>query len=183
MLRLDIRGDLNEIKKSLTDLQQKKVPTAAARALNKTIGNVRTVASKAIREERALSAKVVRDALTVQRATRTKLVASLTASGRPIPLRDYQARAGKRGVTVKVSPGKRKLVVVGGNKAFEIEKLGKHIFVREGNTRLPIKKLFGPSIPATFLKDKVVAAMAKAGAENWQKRFTEELQFELSKGL
>lgn len=181
MLRLDIRGDLTEIKRSLTELQQTKVPTAAARALNKTIGNVRTQASKSIREERALSAKVVRDALTVKKATKTNLVASLTASGKPISLREYQARAGKRGVTVKVSPGGRKLVAHAGNKAFAVNKFGGHIYARTGNKRLPIKKLYGPSIPATFLKDKVVEAMERVGGENWPKRFAEELGFELSK--
>jgi hypothetical protein len=181
MLRLDIRGDLEEVKRSLNDLQQRKVPNAAARALNKTIGNVRTQASKSIREERALSAKVVRDALTVQKATKAKLVASLTASGRPIPLREYQARAGKRGVTVKVSPGGRKLVEHAGNKAFALAKFGGHIYARTGKERLPIKKLYGPSIPATFLKEKVMSAMDKVGGENWPKRFAEELRFELSR--
>jgi DNA-binding MarR family transcriptional regulator len=182
MLRIDIRGDLETIKRSLTDLQQKKVPTAASRALNKTIGNIRTQASKSIREERALSARVVRDALTVKKTTKTQLVASLTASGRPIPLREYQARAGKRGVTVKVSPGGRKLVRHAGNKAFALAKFGGHIYARTGKERLPIKKLYGPSIPSTFVKDKVTEALDKVGGESWPKRFAEELQYELSKG-
>lgn len=182
MLVYSIKGDISAIQRSLTSLQQQKVPTAAARALNKTIGNVQTQASKSIREERALSARVVRDALKIRRATKTNLVATLTASGRPIPLREYAARVGKRGVTVKVSPGPRKLVTHASNKAFAIDKFGGHIYARTSKRRLPIKKLFGPSIPATFLKEKVVAAIAKTGAESWPKRFAEELKFELSKG-
>lgn len=181
-MKLDVRLDIKEVQKYLTDVQKKKVPTAAARALNKTIGNVRTQSSKSIREERALSAKVVKEALTVQRASKAKLVASLTASGRPIPLREYQARQGKKGVTVKVSPGGRKLVVHAGNKAFEVGKFGQHIYAREGKGRLPIKKLYGPSIPSTFIKEKVIAALTRVAGENWKKRFAEELNFELSKG-
>lgn len=182
MIRLDVKADIEQVTKALSDLQRVKVPKVAARALNKTIGNVRTQASKSIRQERALSAKVVKDALKVEKATQAKLTASLTASGRPIPLREYQARQGKKGVTVKVSPGARKLVVHAGNKAFEIDKFGKHVYARTGTKRTPIKKLYGPSIPATFLKEVVVEAMRKVGGENWPKRFTEELKFELSKG-
>jgi hypothetical protein len=182
MLRLDVKLDVEKVKRNLSDIQRKKVPVAAARALNKTIGNVRTQANKSIRQERALSAKVVRDALSISKATRASLVASLVASGKTIPLREYQARQGKRGVTVKVTPGRRKVVVHAGNKAFQIDKFGKHVYVREGKGRLPIKKLYGPSIPATFVKDKVVHAMNAVGGENWPKRFSEELAFELSKG-
>ena len=180
-MRLDVQSDVTQVTRMLNDLAQKNVPIAAARALNKTITNVRTEASRAIRIERALSAKVVKAALNTSKATRYKLTASLTASGRPIPLREYAARETLKGVTVKVSPGARKRIKVNGNAAFLIDKYGGHVFVRTTNERLPIEKRYGPSIPSTFLKGAVVKAFTKVGSDNWPKRFQEELNYELSK--
>lgn len=180
-MKFAVKLDLRQVQRFATDTQKKAIPAAASRALNKTLANVRTVASKEIREERALSAKVTKDALTIERATRQKLYGALVASGRPIPLSKYQARQGKRGVTVKVSPGGRKTVIHAGNKAFIVGKIGGHVFARETKSRLPIKKLYGPSIPSTFIKDKVINALKIAAGENWVKRFAEEMKFELSK--
>jgi hypothetical protein len=177
----DIRPDLNELKKFATDMQRKRVPAVAARAINKTLGNVRTEASKQIREERTLKANVVRDALTISRASRSRLIGALYATGRPIPLRDYAARQTKKGVTVSVTRGQRKRVSHAGNAAFFVGRLGGNVFAREGKGRLPIKKLFGPSIPSTFVKDKVIAALDRVGRDAWRKRFAEEWQFELGK--
>lgn len=181
MMKLDVRLDLKEVQKYLTDVQRKRVPRAASRAINKTLTNVRTEASKQIRQKRALKAGVVRQAMSIVRATVARLAGSLNASGRPIPLREYAARRTKKGVTVKVTPGARKLVTHQGNKGFIVDRIGGHVFAREGKQRLPIKKLYGPSIPATFLKEKVVAAMHRVAGANWPKRFAEELRHELSK--
>jgi hypothetical protein len=177
-----ITFDLSDVKKYGLDVRQKLIPAAASRAINKTLTNVRTEANKQIREERALSASTVRNALAIKRATKLLLIGELIASGRPIPLREYQARQTKAGVTVKVSPGGRKLVSHAGNKGFIVSKIGGHVFAREGKSRLPIKKLYGPSIPSTFIKAKVLAALDRVASSSWQKRIAEELRYELSKG-
>lgn len=180
-MKLDVRLDLTEVKRWATDVQKRKVPTAAARAINKTLTNVRTEASKQIRKERALSASTVKDALTIRRATKLLLFGEVIASGRPIPLKEYQARETRAGVTVKVTPGKRKLVKHAGNKGFIVHKIGDHVFARTGKERLPIKKLYGPSIPATFIKQRVLDVLDRVAGESWQKRFAEELRYEFSK--
>lgn len=179
MLRLTISTDLEAAKRYLRGLKADKVAPAAARAINKTLANVRTEATKEIRKERALKAGTIRDALAIERATKLKLSGSLTASGRPIPLRDYAARQGKRGVTVQVTPRGRTLVVHSGNKGFIIDRIGGHVFARVGKTRLPLKKLYGPSIPTAFLKQSVITAIQRVAGENWPKRFAEELRYEL----
>lgn len=180
-MRLNVKLDIEEVKRFATDVQRNRVPLAASRAINKVLGNVRTEASKQIRQERALSASTVRDALTIKRATKALLIGNVTASGRPIPLKEYQARRTKTGVTVKVSPGGRKLVVFAGNKGFLVDKIGGHVFARTGKQRLPIKKLYGPSIPSTFVKDKVIAALDRVANDSWAKRFAEELRYEFNK--
>lgn len=178
---LTVKADVDDVMSWMTDIERNKVPTAASRAINKVLGNVRTGASKSIREERALKASAVKEALSISKATKQSLSGYLRATGRPIPLNRYDASKSKAGVRVRVSPGGRKLVVFAGNKAFQIERYGNNVFARTGPKRTPIKKLFGPSIPSTFLKEKVVAAMSEIAGEAWPKRFAEELRYELSK--
>lgn len=181
-MQFNVRADLKEVERWANTVQRERVPTAAARAINKTLTSVRAESTKRIRDERALKASVVRDALRIIKANKFRLFGAVEASGRPIPLREYQARQTKKGVTVKVSPGGRKLVVNAGNAAFQLERYGQHVYARTGKTRLPIKKLYGPSIPATFLKEKVVQAMDRVAGDNWPKRFAEELKYELARG-
>jgi hypothetical protein len=154
---------------------------AISRALNKTAANVRTAASTAIRAKRSLSASTVRKALAIKQANPNRLVATLSVTGRPIPLKEYRANQTKRGVTVLVSPGKRKLVEHAGNKAFFIQKIGGHVFARQGKQRLPVKKLYGPSLPATFLNEEVRRAWTAAAQDALPKRLTEEIRFELNR--
>lgn len=181
MIGITVKGDVDAVKRWMSSLQSDKVPVAAARAINKTLTNVRTESSKRIRDERALSASVVKSALLIRKANKYQLYGALIASGRPIPLRDYQARQTQKGVTVKVSPSGRKLIVEAGRHAFLVGRYGDHVFIRTSNTRVPIKKLYGPSIPATFLKKKIVEAMTQVAGDNWPKRFEEELNYELSR--
>jgi len=176
-----IRFDASEAIKNIESLNGRS-RRAIVRALNKTAANVRTSASSAIRRRRALSAKVVREALAIRKAKPDRLVSSLVATGRPIPLRDYKARATQKGVTAQVSPGKRKLISHRGNRAFIVQKIGGHVFAREGKARLPIKKLFGPSLPSTFVQAEVRAAWTATAREALPKRLAEEVRFELSKG-
>lgn len=176
-----ITFDASQVISTLSYLPRGPLLRVIVRGLNKTAGNVRTSASGAIRQRRALSAKVVRDALAIKKATKDNLVSSLVVTGKPIPLKDYQASQTKRGVTAKVSPGKRKLVSHRGNRAFIVDKIGGHVFAREGKPRLPIKKLFGPSLPATFLQQQVKQAWTAAANDALPKRMAEEAKYELSK--
>lgn len=176
-VKLDLSG-INQLKRQ-TDA---KVRRAAARAINRSAESVKTDVVRRMRTHRGLNASTIREALAIRRANATSLLAEVIASGKPIPLRDYGARQTRKGVTVRVNPTRgRKLVVKHGNKAFEIQKFGKHVFVRQGKQRTPIKKLFGPSIPATFLRKQIVEAMNQVAAREWPKRFQHELQRELAK--
>jgi hypothetical protein len=176
-----ITFDVSQVLKNIGEIPRGPAKRAIIRGLNKTATNVRTSASSAIRKKRALSAKVVRDAMAIRKATAQRLTSSIVVTGRPVPLRDYKARQTKRGVTVLVTPGKRTLVQHQGNKAFVISKIGNHVFAREGKERLPVKKLYGPSLPSTFVQQEVRAAWTATAQEVMPKRLAEEMRFELLK--
>jgi hypothetical protein len=179
-MRLNVSFDAREVERALTDLERQALPAAMTRALNKTATAVRANVTRQIRKERpGLKAGTIREQLKIERAKRRLPEASVVASGRPIPLRDYGARKTKAGVTVQVGPGGRKRVAHNGNRAFVVDRIGGHVFAREGRKRLPIKKLYGPSIPSTFLKEPIVQAMREEAGRTMPKRLREELNFEL----
>ncbi len=165
---------------TLEAMEGKKIRQAVSRALNKTAVTVRKEANPLIREERNLAAKVVRDAMTLVKASSNSLSAAVVASGRPVSLREFKPTSGKRGVAVAVIKGKRKLIGEPGRRAFKIEKFGNHIYQREATGRTPIKQHFGPSLPTAFVKGKVQQAALKVAGETWPKRMTEELNYELN---
>ena len=176
-----ITFDVSQVLKNIGEIPRGPARRAIIRGLNKTATNVRTSASSAIRKKRALSAKVVRDAMAIRRANAQRLTSSIVVTGRPIPLRDYKANQTKRGVTVLVTPGKRTLVQHRGNRAFVIDKLSGHVFAREGKGRLPVKKLYCPSLPSTFLQQEVRAAWTSTARDAMPKRLAEEMRYELSR--
>jgi hypothetical protein len=179
---LSIKIDTRRVDELLRTLPDTLARKALVRALNKAAENVRVAASKAIREKRSLSAKTVRDAFSLVRANPSKLVATIKVTGNPVPLTEYKARHARRlGVSVMVTPGQRKRVRHAGNKAFISAKLGGHVFAREGTERLPIKKLFGPSLPSTMLNAEVRQAWEATAQEAIVKRAAEEVNNELRK--
>lgn len=179
---LSIQIDTRRVDELLRTLPDKYARPALVRALNKAAENVRVAASKAIREKRSLSAKTVRDAFSLDRANPSKLVATIKVTGKPVPLKEYKARQAKRlGVSVMVTPGARKRINYNGNKAFISDRMGGHVFAREGKERLPIKQLFGPSLPSTMLNAEVRKAWEATAQDAMIKRTTEEVGHELRK--
>jgi hypothetical protein len=103
---LTVKADTSQIKRAFADLGR-KAPTAIARALNRTASTVRTQAVRAISKDLNIQQKRVRERLTIDRATRANLTATVEAKaggsgiapqkgkaaqlGR-IPLMEFQAR-------------------------------------------------------------------------------------------
>ncbi len=180
MISVSVKADVEEVKRALGRAKASAVKAAAASALNKTIKNVQVEAAHEIKQHRALPVSVIKRALLIVRASRSRLIATLVGSGRSISLRLYGARQSTAGVSVLVDPARgRKTVSRYGNKAFQVASLGGSVYVREGSKRLPIEKLFGPNIPSAMVKSAVTTAMTRVATTNWPKRFREELSYRL----
>lgn len=142
---------------------------ATARGLNKGIRLVRTRSVRAVAAQRAIRQKTIRRETSIEsaRPRPNRLRAVLRMSGRPIPLREYGARVqGRRGRgnRKRTGPGASPISVVifkGRRVVVEGAFLGPngHVFRRRGPGRLPIKKLFGPSLPSAFVKPIVERSM------------------------
>jgi hypothetical protein len=172
-----ITFNTKDVQQTIGSIPRKILVPATVRALNKVAANVKTAAGRAIRERRGLPAAAVNKTMVIQRANRQKLRSTLVVRGKPIGLKDYKARQVRKGVTVEVTRGARKLIP----SAFIVHKLSGQVFTREGKGRLPIEKMVGPSIPSTFLQERVKLAWLTVAKDAMVKRNAEELRYELSK--
>lgn len=151
---------------------------AVPRALNKMIDQVATASAREIRATGyKLKISDIKKGLKKARATPNALTARVTASGRPIALMAYGARQTGKGVSVDVLNG-RKVVT----HAFiaTMPNGHKQVLVRVGKTHqkkrkgagtqwsgLPIKALFGPSVPDGLANAAVQAALQRLVTEKF----------------
>lgn len=182
MLSFNVKADLREVQKYLNDLQKKYVPQAAGTALRRVATTVRKIAQQRIRDRLAISAAVARGDLQIERGPIGRLTVWVTASGKPIPLRDYQARQTRKGATYRVSKANgRKTYQRQQRLGFIVRSKGGHVFVRTGDdppgkAKAPIQKVYGPSLPQYFVTKLVVQAMQNTARERWQIEFSAALR-------
>jgi len=186
MLKLDVHADVRGITADLTRYvgEQQK---AVVRALNKTAEQARTAASQEVRSAGYnIKASAVKKSFTIKRAVKGNLVVVLKATGRPIALINYGARGTKAGVSVQVKAGRTVLrhafmaTMPNGHRGV-FERVGKthKVVQRNGKkvrTGLPIKELFGPSIPQSLAND----AVEKAIMTKIRAKFPQILKHELA---
>lgn len=147
---------------------------AIQRALNKTAITARAQSARSIRDAGYdIKIGAIKETFTLRRATDADLRAVVKSTGSPIPLIKYGARQTAKGVSVSVKQG-RKVIA----HAFIATMSSGHegVFIRTDKSRkkvsrkgktyysgLPIKELFGPSIPSAFanqvVQDQVIAAI------------------------
>lgn len=139
---------IREIERRLGEMAN-RTPNAISNALNRALTNVKSNINKEIRKEYIIKARDIRETLKDQRATRSTLSASVRSIGRPIPLDRFR-------VSPKtVQPTRKKPIKIAVKKdglkeslgAFVADINGIKVFKRQTKRRLPIKRLFGPSVP------------------------------------
>ena len=181
----DVRADVAQVRKMFAKLGP-GVDKATARAINKTAVSVRAKAASEVQKHRNIKISEIKNALSLQRATskarHVRLVATITARGRPIPIRLFGARLTRFGVTVLIRKGgRRQRLVRRGIRSFNRPGFaGGNVFVRESKKRLPISKWPPvPGIPTVFLQKKVVDVMQRQSASVFRRRFNEEIRYEI----
>lgn len=147
---------------------------AIQRALNKTAITARAQSARSIRDAGYdIKIGAIKDTFTLRRATDADLRAVVKSTGSPIPLIKYGARQTAKGVSVSVKQGRKVIAhafiatMSSGHQGvfLRTDKSRKKV-TRKGKTYysgLPIKELFGPSIPSAFanqtVQDQVIAAI------------------------
>ncbi len=189
MLKFSVKSDIERALARLNALERQVVPTAAARALNKTASQARTEAARLIKARYHIGTRVISRAITLERrANRAQLTAVVAATGRPLPLLAFRARQTRRGVSVEVTRGVRKLI----RSAFiaTLRSGHKGVFARGGyaggrfipqSARLPITELMTLGIPQGFSNRVVEQALRQKVREKSPAIFDHELAFALGR--
>lgn len=165
----------------LTERIPKGAEAAAARAFNRALAAGRAEIVQEVRKGYSVRAKDVRGTIWVQRATKQSvastgaMVAAIGAKGSALPLRAFAHKP-----TTDTTGAKRKPVRVSiqAGRSFTVPwgfVWRGNIFARQYNTRLPVKKTVGPSVPSmigrTDISDKIYDVML----ETAEKRLEHEL--------
>lgn len=151
---------------------------AAARAINRAVIAARQQAVDGVRENYNIRARDVRETLKVSKAKPNRMIAVISSLGAPIPLYKFDVRPraanarGRTPVRVGVKKGNRETF----EKAFIARSGGvPGVYERKGAKRLPIKQLFGPSVPHMLNNDRVVSSIADRAREMLEQRLDHEI--------
>lgn len=183
MIKIDVRHNLQGIALSYKRLAEDLRDKAMVRALNKTATTVRAEAAREIRKEYNLKIGAIKDQIQIIRATGSKLTAIVRASGRPIPLIQFDARWSRTMAGASVRVKKTRKTVRG---AFIAKMKSGHIgvFTRTQKSgavakRSPIRQLFSLSLPAAFTQRTVADALVKVAKERFPVVLEQEARFAL----
>lgn len=153
-----------------------------ARSMNKAITMTRTMAAREISGRRNILVGRAKKELRLQRASASRPVAAIHASGYPIPLIDVKGakRQTKRGVVAKIEAGEPGHLFEG---AFIATMKSGHIgvFRREQSHNLPIREIRLPSVAATMVQDDMDRQMRAFAIPIYEKELVRLLNLEMTR--
>lgn len=164
-------------------LKSKPYKAALRKAGTTAVRDMKSKASKRVREVKELKVRAVKRAIKVERPRGAKTLAdmrwALHFRDIKVPLIDYKARPTKRGITVAVNKGKRTLV----RSAFIARMPTGHrgVFQRKGRARLPIRELYGSRVVDVMLKTGEAKKILRHGRRTFVRTFDRLLPLELAK--
>lgn len=186
MIKTTVKVDrhlLHDVQKRLGTFSE-KAPNAIANALNRAINTVAAHVSREVRKEYNIKAKDVKATLRKVRASRANLSAMVSSRGEVVPLDRFKVSPKtvqpKRKKTIKVAVKKTGLKPLLG--AFVADIHGIKVFKRVTKHRLPIQRMFGPSIPQMLGNEEIRNKINREGKEMFERRLDHEINRILGKG-
>lgn len=175
---------IREIQQQLGGIQG-KAPNAISRAMNRAVTATATSVSKEVRKKYHVKAGDVKDATTRSRSSPSSLSASVRLTGGPIGLDKFKVSPKtvnpKRKSQLKISVRKdRGAGSVAG--AFNANINGVKVMKRTSKKRLPIERLFGPSIPQMAKNEEVSNTAGRRGGVVFEERLRHEIGRILERG-
>jgi hypothetical protein len=158
--------------------------SAISRAINRAATNVNSNIKKEVRKDYNIKAGDVNATLTKTKANKMNLKAEVKSSGALIPLDKFKVSPKtvnpKRKSQIKIGVKKKGLKTVIG--AFVADINGKKVFQRTTKSRLPINRLFGPSVPQMVGNEEIRSEIERQGQETFNDRLEHEINRILEKG-
>lgn len=135
-----------------------------------------TAVKRALRQQTSIKSGTISGAMRFTGAKQKALETRIVGRGREIPLKEFGAKQFTYGVRATVWGRSQRFpgAFMGPRPGQVAASLGGHVFHRTGTARLPIEKMFGPSIPKEMVKDQSREAF-EAGVANILPRAMHEL--------
>ncbi len=175
------RNMLAKIERKLGRLKS-EAPKALKNALNQTARQARTDLKNQVRKQYTVKAGKVSQAMRIQRATNTKLDATIFVKGKVLNITNYKSSAPKKGAKAQIVKDGGLKQIVGPKGITAFKGINDLIWQRRGKERYPIKPLKSLSIPKAVGNEKKVYGMVKpdikknlkANVENQVRRILEK---------
>jgi Prophage minor tail protein Z (GPZ) len=125
----------------------------AALALNDTVKNARVETAQLLRPVMKVPSADIKESLHIEPARPEHLEAAMVAAGKPLKMIEFNPRASRAGVSVQIG-GKTEVY----RHAFLATMKTGHrgVYERRGAQRLPIRELYGPSVPGMLKRSDVL---------------------------
>lgn len=176
-IKIDTK-ELERIENMLSSIP-KGMEKATSAAINRTLQSTRTSASRKVRERYDIKANLIKESVSLTRATQSNPYGAMISRGSPIPLIKFKVNPSKP------NPRRRKPIFAsvkksGGNinGVFIAEMKNEHIGVYErvGLQRLPIRQLYGPSAPQMIGEETIIQELGEEAKEVMLTRLSHEAQ-------
>ena len=173
-LEINVRTNIRDMERNLTDLARRQIPRATNRTLNRVGARASKAAIADVASQAGTTQKAIRRGgfwVNLRSRART-LVYTIKVRYGAIPLKAFSARQTKRGVTASAW-GKRELY----DGAFKVESLGGNVFTRKSKDRLPIKKLWGPQPSRLVLSPETERTITGVLDRDFAREFLNNLRY------
>jgi len=137
---------------------EKHATTAFSRALTHEGRKTYTAVKRSLRQQTDIPAGLIAEATKFKSSSTSNLRTIIEGRGSELPLRLFKPRQFSYGVRAKVWGRAQSF-----KSAFIVASIGGNVFTRTTAKRLPIKKLFGPSIPKELVKDATRETFEQSG--------------------
>ncbi len=169
-----------EIMKKLFKNLKNNLPTVLMRAINRAAESAKTNTGKKASEKYVIKTSDVKSTVKITKATTQKLRAIVTSTGFKVPLYKFKASPSvprtqnpPRAYKFKVKKSGSLKPITG---AFIASLNGNRAMKRVDKNRLPIKQLYGPSIPEMLGNKSVSEAIENEAQKVLEKRFEHEIK-------
>lgn len=167
---------IRQVQQELSGIET-KAPNAIANALNRTMSNLAANISREVRSEYAIKAGDIKETLEKKRANRNDLSAHVKSKGGVIGLDHFKV------LPKTVQPKRKKPIKIGVKKgstkdlpgSFVADKNGLKVFIRNTRKRLPIRRLYGPSVPQMLKNEGVQESLNEKARVMFEQRLEHEI--------
>ncbi|MFC4102914.1 phage tail protein [Paenibacillus xanthanilyticus] len=188
---IDAKADVAELRIAGRRIKVLKetLPRAMVPALNRVGQQVKTRASRKVRETYDIKAKEINQRVTLRRSTKDSMITDLRWRGGNLPIIKFRTNPNKPRDPMKPPPKVlRASVKRSGMKpvpgAF-VTKVGRGehlgVFKRAGRRRLPIREVMGPAVPVMVNNPEIIDDLETFARDTLDRRLDHEMTRQLKK--